>query len=107
MTQPVASSVPQAVLQPIEPPHPLTPDEDAVLDALHFVLPYADLAAETRLDKVRLQAALGALMASDCVEKLEWREEKKEFVPPRETEKPLEACAFLATAKGLRRVYYA
>ncbi|MBC8042034.1 MAG: hypothetical protein IAF08_01200 [Rhizobacter sp.] len=84
-----------------------TPDEESVLDALHFVLNFADLKTETRLEDERLLAAIENLTALELVEVLEWHEARKEFFPPRDIHLPLERYAFLATARGLRVIHSA
>lgn len=82
-----------------------TPDEESVLDALHFVLQFADLKTETQIKDDRLLAAVKNLITLNLVEVLEWHEARKEFFPPLEIKSPLEHYAFLATARGLRVIH--
>lgn len=84
-------------------PAPLSREEDAVLDALHFVLSFEELQAETRLEKTRLQDCLWQMIQGGDVQALAWSEEKKEYLPVEEIAAPLEAYHFLATKEGLFR----
>lgn len=82
---------------------PLSREEEAVLDALHFVLSFEELQKETRLEKTRLQDCLVQMMKGGDVQALVWSEEKKEYLPVEEMSAPLEAYHFLATKEGLFR----
>lgn len=82
---------------------PLSKEEESVLDALHFVLSFEELAEETRLEAAQLQSVLQALLASGDVQALEWSEEKKEFLAVELLQKPLTAYHYLATKEGLFR----
>ncbi|MFN3392988.1 MAG: hypothetical protein ACK41G_03875 [Candidatus Thermochlorobacter sp.] len=81
----------------------LSREEDAVLDALHFVLSFEELQKETRLEKAQLQACLWKMIENGDVQALAWSEEKKEYLPIEQMLAPLESYHFLATKEGLFR----
>lgn len=82
---------------------PLSREEEAVLDALHFVLSFEELQKETCLEKEQLQACLRQMIESGDVQALAWSEEKKEYLPVEQILAPLGSYHFLATKEGLFR----
>jgi hypothetical protein len=82
---------------------PLSPEEDAILDALHFLLSFEDLQAETGLEKNQLQTCLRHLVESGDVQVWVWLPEKNDYQAVEQVPQHLESHHFLATKEGLFR----
>jgi hypothetical protein len=82
---------------------PLLPEEDAILDALHFLLSFEELQAETGLEKNQLQVCLRRLIESGDVQVWAWVPDKNDYQAIEEVPEQLEQYHFLATKEGLFR----
>ncbi len=82
---------------------PLLPEEDAILDALHFLLSFEELQAETNLEKNQLQVCLRRLIESGDVQVWAWMPDKNDYQAVEEVPDQLEQYHFLATKEGLFR----
>lgn len=80
---------------------PLSKTEETILEALHFMLSFEELEAETGLKGDALAQALRVLIRDELAQALRWRADKNDFIALDEMPADLKGCRFLATKSGL------
>jgi hypothetical protein len=80
---------------------PLSKEEEAVIEALHFVLSFFELQQETKFSAATLRQILQTLMRDGLVQILAWSDGSADLVALESLPPSLESCSFLATKAGL------